>query len=212
MNHLRTIDSIIFDLDGTLWDSATGVASAWNEALAAFPFVNKRLTAQDIYNVMGLTMDDIILRFFPEYDTATRETLLHACCAKEHEYLSVHGGILFPHLEETLAKLSKKYKLFIVSNCQKGYIECFLNAHQLSSYFTDIDCWGNTLLPKGDTIRILMQRNQIEQAIYVGDTQGDADASAHANIPFVYAQYGFGKVQKYDYKIQEISELLNLLT
>ena len=50
-------------------------------------------------------------------------------CSYENEYLSIHGGTLYPGLEDTLKELKKNYRLFIVSNCQSGYIEAFLHAH-----------------------------------------------------------------------------------
>ena len=55
-----------------------------------------------------------------------------------------------------------------------------------------------------------MERNSLKNAIYVGDTIKDKEASDYAKIPFVYASYGFGTVDKYDFKIDDISELLNM--
>ena len=56
-----------------------------------------------------------------------------------------------------------------------------------------------------------MERNGIEKAVYVGDTQGDCDASRAAGIPFVWASYGFGQPNTYTYKIQSLSQLGELL-
>jgi phosphoglycolate phosphatase len=56
-----------------------------------------------------------------------------------------------------------------------------------------------------------MKRNHLEHSIYVGDTQGDCDAAKLANIPFVYASYGFGEVDRYDYVIKEISDIVKLV-
>ena len=50
----------------------------------------------------------------------------------------------------------------------------------------------------------------MKNPIYVGDTNGDMEASYYAGIPFVYAAYGFGDVESFDYKIDDISELLNI--
>ena len=60
---------IIFDMDGTLWDSAANVAESWNLAIKQDGSVDKKLTEQDIQGVMGKTMDviaDILRRFQDE--------------------------------------------------------------------------------------------------------------------------------------------------
>ena len=112
----------------------------------------------------------------------------------EYEYLSEHGATLYNKLEDTLERLSKKYKLFIVSNCQDGYIESFFKSHKLEKYFIDYECPGRTGLAKAENIKLIVERNNLKNPVYVGDTQGDAKAAKDANIPFIYANYGFGDV------------------
>ena len=55
-----------------------------------------------------------------------------------------------------------------------------------------------------------MERNGIEEAVYVGDTQGDADACKEAGVPMVYAAYGFGNVEDECVTIQQFDQLLDL--
>lgn len=187
---------ILFDLDGTLWDSSKQVVEAWNEILAKQPDVKRRITVEDMQGFMGLPMDEIGRRCFQEQglsDERIRE-IMKACESYENEYILHHGGILFPHLEEVLEELSKDYFLAVVSNCQIGYIEAFLDYHNLSSYFMDYESFGNTGLQKGDNIRLVCDRNSLEQAVYVGDIQGDYDSACKAGIPFILAGYGFGEV------------------
>lgn len=185
---------IIFDMDGTLWDSAENVAKSWNIAIEESGLTKKTLTGADIQSVMGKTMDVIADILFSELPKEQRMQLLDACCKRENEYLRKHGGILYPKLEETLAVLKDNYLLYIVSNCQKGYIEAFLDYYQFWDYFTDIECYGNNLLSKGENIRLLADRNQLDEAVYVGDIQGDYDASRQAGIGFIHAAYGFGTI------------------
>ena len=116
--------------------------------------------------------------------------------------------MLYTYLEDTFKELKKTYELYIVSNCQKGYIEAFLDHYHFWDYFSDIECYGNNLLQKGDNIRLLADRNHLEEAVYVGDIQGDYDASRKAGIGFIHAAYGFGIVSEAQYKIQAFSELV----
>ena len=123
-------DSIIFDLDGTLWDSIDGIAASWNEALAErFPDVPRRLSAEDVRAVLGKTIPEIGRAFFPGLAQPRIDEIMAYCCEAESEYLAVHGGRLYPGVERTLATLHEKFRLFIVSNCHASYVPCFYRAH-----------------------------------------------------------------------------------
>ncbi len=205
------IDSLIFDLDGTLWDSSEGIVATWGLVLEDHPEIDKVVTAEELAGNFGLPLDEIARRMFPKQPEALRQQLMRECCDRENEYLAAHGGKLYPKLKETLGKLSEKYPLFIVSNCQDGYIQSFYQGNQTAEYFKDCECIGVTGLSKGENIRLVMKRNQLKSPAYVGDTQGDADAARAAGIPFIYARYGFGEVDHYDRVIDAFEELEELL-
>lgn len=200
---------ILFDLDGTLWDSSRQVVDSWNVILEQQPDVKRRVTLQDIQGFMGLPMDEIGRRCFQKEGLSEERIreVMHACEAYENEYLRQNGGRLFPDLEAVLQELSKKYFLAIVSNCQVGYIEAFLEYHKLNGYFTDTESFGRTGLQKGDNIRLVCERNHLERAVYLGDIQGDYDSACKAGIPFILAGYGFGKVDAEVPVIQNLREL-----
>ncbi len=198
---------IIFDLDGTLWDSAQAVVDSWNVVIDSLPDFHKRITVADMESLMGKTMDDIAFTYF---DTVTGERaleILQACMDYENEYLEKVGGILYPHLEEVLADLSKDRFLAIVSNCQSGYIEAFLKYHKLEKYFDDIECFGNTKQEKDANIRLVAERNHLDRAVYVGDVLGDYQSTVKAGLPFIWAEYGFGEVPQARYRISNLMQL-----
>lgn len=185
---------LIFDMDGTLWDSSANVAKSWTQAVKNMGYDRPDITKEDIMGVMGLTMEDIADRLFADLNKEKRMELLEACCALENSYLEEHGGELYPKLEETLKILKEKYHLYIVSNCQSGYIEAFLAFYGFGRYFDDIECYGNNLKSKGENIALLAKRNQLDEAYYIGDIQGDYDATMEAGLKFIHAAYGFGKI------------------
>ena len=205
-------EALLFDLDGTLWNATDNIIDAWVQALSGFDELKGfTLTPEALHGVLGKPMDEIADILFPSLDDEVKTRVLKRCCEVENDYLNEHGGMLYPKLAETLDKLSKKMKLFIVSNGQAGYIQTFLNSHNMWKYFTDIQNWGDNKVPKGENIKLVMERNNIKKAAYVGDTQGDADAAKLAGIDFIFARYGFGDVKEYDYVIDEISEVLDLI-
>ena len=202
---------IIFDMDGTLWDSARQVADSWSIALQEADIENKKISASDMYSVMGKTMDEIANILFGELDEKKQKELLHACCEKENDYLRKNGGNLYPKVESTLEKLKSKYHLYIVSNCQSGYIEAFLHYYNFSKYFEDIECFGNNSKIKAENIKIVVDRNNLDKAVYVGDIQGDYDSSMAAGVNFIHAAYGFGTINTAVTKIDDFESLIDVV-
>jgi phosphoglycolate phosphatase len=204
------MDSIIFDLDGTIWDPIDTVLYAWNSRIKEHEQIKRELTRTDFESTMGLQMHEISLKLFPDLNEDIRAQVIKECCDAEQGYLKKHGGNLYPHVEDILKKLSKKYKLYIVSNCQDGYIESFYEFHKLEKYFLDYENPGRTGLSKGENIKLIIQRNNLSDPVYVGDTEGDLKAAKYAGVPFVYAKYGFGQVNDYDKSIDKFDELVKL--
>lgn len=209
---LTKVEAILFDLDGTMWDALEAIRLTWNQVVANHPECRKGpISAEELAGCLGLPMTEIAERLFPGTAPAQQEALMDECCELENAYLRRHGAILYPDLEETLLALKKEYKLFVVSNCQRGYIESFIEAHRLSACFDDIECWGNNQLPKGENNKLIMKRNHVTKAVYVGDTAGDEESARIAGIPFIFAAYGFGKAVSPDYTIRKFSELPRLM-
>lgn len=201
------MDSIIFDVDGTIWDSTQSVADSWNKAIREHSDLDLTLDPVSLSRVFGKTMTEIADALFPALDTEARMKLLDACYAEENRYLEDHPGLLYDGVAGRIRNLSLRYPLYIVSNCQCGYIEVMLKTSGLAPYIKDHLCFGETLRPKGETIRMLMEKNGLKSPVYVGDTQGDADACKAAGIPFIFAEYGFGDVPDAATRIQRFSDL-----
>lgn len=202
---------LIFDMDGTLWDSSANVAASWTEKIRQVGYDRPEITKEDIMGVMGLTMDRIADILFGDLPEEERYDLLQKCGEYENEYLLKHGGVLYPDLEKTLKLLSRKYSLYIVSNCQSGYIEAFLEHYGFGKYFEDIECYGNNLKGKDVNIALVAKRNMLDKAWYIGDIQGDYDATVKAGLEFIHAAYGFGKIAQKTPKLRKFSELPELM-
>lgn len=202
---------IIFDLDGTLWDARDCACDIWNRVFDKHEEVNIRMTPELSSKLMGKTMEEIGDYLFPELPVEKRRAIMDEVGIEEVEYLQENGAVLFPDLKDTVSRLAKEHNLYIVSNCQDGYVPAFLKAHDMGSYFKDIEMSGRTGKNKGQNIKLLMERNGIEDACYVGDTDGDEKAARFAGIPFIWAAYGFGKAQTPDAVIHSIAALPELL-
>lgn len=200
--------AVIFDLDGTLWDSSVQVIEAWNSIIKKYPETKAVVTPEKMATYMGKVLEEISAMLFDDISKDRGFEIMTECSDYELEYLKDHSGVPYEDLEETLKALP--YPLFIVSNCQSGYIETFLECCGLGKYFKDFECSGNTGNPKGENILEIIRRNEIKNAVYVGDTQGDCNASQVAGIPFIFAEYGFGNADRFDRKIKNIKELAEI--
>lgn len=204
-------ESLIFDVDGTLWNSVPLVAKGWNLALTELG-LEPNCTPEGILPLFGLTMDRIADAMMPQLPPEVREKNMAMCMERENQVLREDPcHIFYPGVIDTLHQLAKTHRLFIVSNCQKGYIEILLEKGGLGSCILDHACFGDTGTCKGETIRRLMVRNSIENAAYIGDTQGDLEAAEYAGIPFIFAAYGFGHPDHWNAKIDTFHQLAQIL-
>ena len=204
--------SLIFDIDGTLWDTRAIVARGYNVELQRLGRPDLFLTAETLTALFGKTAQEIADVIFRDYPAGERLGLILNCMEAEREVLRADPcQVGYPGVKETLLKLKQEYRLFLVSNCECGYPEIMVEKLGLQGIFADHLCHGDTGLPKGDTIRILMERNGITDAIYIGDTQGDLEASKRAGIPFIFCTYGFGSPDRYDAKLEDFRQLPEVL-
>ena len=204
-------DGIIFDVDGTLWDSTEVVKDAWNRAFIDSGYDDPHITADRLKGLFGLPMADIIRDIFPDGSAEEIETLTPVIYKNEDEYLRESGGKLYPQIIETIAALSEKIPVFIVSNCQQGYIELFMDKTGCGKYITDHLCPGDTGMLKAGNISKIVEDYKLARPVYVGDTIMDKEACDGAKCPFIYARYGFGHVEEYDHVIDSPSELMGLV-
>ena len=204
-------ESLIFDIDGTLWDSRALVAEGYNIQLKKEGLDHLCVDAEILKTQFGKVKNVIADDLFASIPVPERYHLIDRCM--EMEQIHMHQdpcNIGYPKVLETIQTLAKKHRLFIVSNCECGYPELTMEKLGLTPYIQGHLCFGDTGTSKGQTILKLMRDHNIESCIYIGDTQGDYKATVEAGIPFIWASYGFGNPDGYTKKIDSFEELLNL--
>ena len=199
---------ILFDLDGTLWDSSELVITAWNRCIAEKTDRAERFTVRDMRGFMGKTLENIAALMFPSLPEHERLRIIEMCEDEEQAYLTEHCAPLYPHEKEVIGRLAEKYTLAVVSNSQDGYVQIYLEQCGFGELFSDMECAGRTGKDKDENIRLVMERNNITDCIYVGDTQTDMLAAEKAGVPFVHAAYGFGTPERCAASINDLTELI----
>lgn len=204
-------EAFIFDVDGTLWDSVDVCVMSWNNAISEHSNYPPVVTRDQLKCLFGKPMKEIFEAVFPGIPEEEQIRLAKYCEEYENRMLKEIPGTPYPGVADTIRELSKKADLYIVSNCQSGYIELCMEGLGIGEYIKDYACYGDNKVSKGENIRLLMERNGLENVVYVGDTQGDANACKEAGIPMIFAAYGFGEVENIEYQISNFTELLSFV-
>lgn len=212
--------NLIFDIDGTLWNTTDIVSVAWQDAAETYGKTKAVITADLLKKEFGKTMDVIAEDvFFDVPSESERQILIDLCCKLEHVKLyaitpDIADSIIFPGVQDTLKKLHEKNDLYIVSNCQCGYPELFTDKSRTKDLIRDHLCFGDTGTCKGETIKTLMNKYGMipEDTYYVGDTMGDYEACVVAGIRFIFCRYGFGEVPSPYKAIDSFTELKDMFT
>lgn len=203
----RQFDSLIFDLDGTLWDATDSYVASWNLALQRFG-LDHLIARADLEELMGMEEKAVFEKVFPDHSAADRQRLAQLVSQAQDEYMPIHGGLLYEHVREGLAKLSQCYKLLIVSNCPENTVRDFLSWSQLEAYFIDHETHGRTRQSKAENIKAVVRRNGLQTPVYIGDTESDGNAAQQAGVPFVHVSYGFGAVKNAALTFHSFQELV----
>lgn len=205
-------DGIILDIDGTIWNTTEIVAQAWNRAVASTGLKSEIITAQVLQKKFGKPMNVIANDLWPHIQEPERTQLLEACVKQEQKAIEENTvDITYKNVVSTIKSLSSKVDFYIVSNCHDGYIETVIEKNGLTGLIKDFESFGKTGLQKNENIALVCKRNNIKNPVYVGDTQGDCDACKKANVPFIWAAYGFGSPDSFIAKLDDFSQLESII-
>jgi phosphoglycolate phosphatase len=204
-------DAIVFDLDGTLWDTCETCAVAWNEVLARLGIAYRTIVAADIRAVAGQPHLDGVRRAFPDLAEPDVVHIAEATAVADNEAIAQHGGHVYPGVRELVPSLARRVPLMIVSNCQQGYVETFLGWTGLGSHFADFECWGNTGRTKAENLGAVIARNELRAPLFVGDTEGDRSAAVANGVRFVHATWGYGAVAEPDHRVDRFADVASLI-
>ena len=199
-------DALIFDMDGTLWDAVDTYAESWNDYFRAKD-VNKTYTKSDLNSYMGLEQHHYLEATLPEYPVEERNTIYNDVINLQYKRIEAYGGILYDGVVDGLARLSEKYKLFIVSNCPEHTITYFMKWAKIGEYITDTMAHGVNFKPKHENIKYLIKKHDLKRPLYIGDTESDAKQSSQVPLPFVFVEYGFGRANDFSKKFGSFNEL-----
>ena len=115
---------IIFDVDGTLWDSATQVAQSWQVAAEKLLNRPRPITPDMISRNMGKNMKDFGDALFPDLPVEKRMEVMAACMNYENQYLLDHPGTLYQMYGKSFLNLVKNMSCSLSATVRADILKC----------------------------------------------------------------------------------------
>ncbi len=191
-----TCRSLILDLDGTLIDSRPGILESITAAADAV-FPGNKIDLSTI--VLGPPIQQMFAISFPETTAADREKLLLAF--REHYDRAGHLKTeLYDGVRDILSRCKKNgINLYIATNKPARISSAILGNFKIRKNFLvllAIDSVQPPFSGKTAILRHLLRKNNLDihTALYVGDLIEDAKAAGDCTVPFIWAAYGYGKM------------------
>ena len=214
---LRTNDSIIFDLDGTLIDSLPGIECSVREAFAT---LNLPIRIDDLRDLIGPPIRNILATVGDLSDEPTLSALENAFRAS-YDSAGWRKTVCFPGVETALREMrARDWRLIIVTNKPETIALRILEHLRILHYFESVltrDSHTGEFFSKDAMVRSLMETYCIEpeNCFMAGDTMEDAQAAAKAGIDFAYMTYGYGRIEEFArvpvaYRLGSFEKLLPL--
>lgn len=198
---MRRYELIIFDLDGTLLDSAAKIlgclAAAATDVGIAHP------GEEAARNIIGLGMEEAMAALFPDVQAAQRQQFLVRF--REHYlYLDTTEITCFPGVPQGLRQLTQDgYRLAIATGRPRRGLERVLAQTGLQSLFVASRCADEVhSKPHPRMLQEILEETNAhaEQAVVVGDTVYDMQMARSAGVDALAVSYG---VHQADHLLQE---------
>lgn len=193
---------ILFDLDGTLVETAPEIADAVNDTLRdlGWPPVDDAQVARWIGHGTGALLVQALARASARTPEAVHaDEGLAAVVARYDRHYARRCGTRsrpYPHVHETLAALRERgTRLAIVTNKETRYTGRVLDAHRLRGAFDRIVCGDTGATRKPDPAGALECLRAFgvapARALFVGDSSIDAETARRAGIAVWLLPYGY---------------------
>ncbi len=189
---------LIFDLDGTLADTARDIADALNYAIT--PFSPKTYSVEETKAMVGSGISNLLQSLIAASPSANDRDAKEEVTKRFLEFYSAHlldNTKLYPHVKETLSGLGA-YKKAVLSNKRETYSREIMDRLEILEYFDTV--WGSDSVrekkPSPVPVLDLIKKYEVSkaEAALIGDSNYDVDAGKAAGIMVIGASYGFRSV------------------
>ena len=194
-------EAMIFDLDGTLFQSETILLPAYHQTFDQLRkeglFLEETPDEKLILGCLGMLLRDIWTHVMPTTATlAAKQRADQLLIHYQLEWLQKGSGVLYPEVESTLTQLHKQgIRLFVASNGLESYVKQVIAYQGLAHLFEGLYSAGEFQTEsKVDLVKLLLEKYSLTSAWMVGDRSSDVEAGKGNGLYVVGCDYaGFGK-------------------
>jgi len=205
--------NFLFDLDGTLIDSAPGIEESF---YIAYLKVYNNVCKQNITTFIGPPIGQVLTAINGETNLETINRFVESF--KQHyDTEGYKKSKLYDNVEMVLEVLLKnKLNVFIVTNKREKPTKLILEYYSISKYFNDIYCPDILEIKfknKKELVSHILISNSLllNETLLIGDTLHDGIAAEQNNFDFALAEYGYGQYENCTYRLNNIKQLINIL-
>ena len=204
---MSTVNLVIFDIDGTLFQTACVTVPAVQQAFVAFGLTPP--SSEAICSFFGRPVEDYESWLASLCPAGIAMELVDTANALELRFIREYGK-LYPGTREVLSELKAGgYALALCSNGPEPYVEAFVRDHGLGDFFVEVYARGTRYSDKEEMVGLILKGVGTPRFVLVGDRREDIEA-AHTHGGFgIAAVYGFGNPEEWrgaDACIQSIRE------
>lgn len=214
-------EAIIFDMDGTLFETDTLLVPVHNRVFETLReeglYPHPTPPVERLLSCLGMLLDDIWRKVMPDGSEAARNRADELLLQYEVEALVAGEGKLYAYVEQTLSELKNRgIKLFVASNGLEDYVKGVAEYKGIAGLFSGLYSAGEyQTTTKVDLVAQLLNDHSIQSAWMVGDRSSDVEAGKGNGLQTIgcaYATYGrSSELEGADALISDFRELIGLL-
>lgn len=215
-----TVESILFDLDGTLVDTLPGISYSLSEAVDVV-IPRSRVELPDLRSIIGPPIRVMLKRIVADAEDATLDDL-------ERRFRSVYDSVgwqkcsAYDSVADTLARIAEHgVRCFVITNKRIEPTLRILDRLQLLAFFEDVlscDSLARPFRSKLEMVQYLTKKHHLDSKsmLLVGDSEDEAQAAKAIGARFVAVSYGYGNVHTQsewhsEHVLERFSDLLEVL-